>query len=107
MIIQNLDNIYCQTALKYIKLPQFKTIPALKDSLRNIAISIKDKKAIVQKTTFPPLLKSTLKEPRIPVDIARLAITEKQIYNALIVQSTQKATSPDKINFEILHMIQN
>ena len=81
--------------------------PALKDPLRNIAIFIKDKKAMVRKTAFPLPLKSTLKEPRIPVGIGYLTITKDQIYNTLIAQSTQKALGLDKINFEILHMIWN
>ena len=68
---------------------------------------MKDKKAMVQKTTFllPP--KSTLREQKIPVGTAHLTITKKQVYNALIAQSTQKAPGLDKINFGILRMIWN
>ena len=35
------------TALKFIKLQEFKTIKMLKDFLENIAIFMKDKKAMV------------------------------------------------------------
>ena len=68
---------------------------------------MKDKKAIIQKTAFllPP--KSTLREPKILVGIAHLAITKEQVYNALIIQPTQKIPGPDKINFEILYIIEN
>ena len=66
---------------------------------------MKDKEAMVQKTAFflPP--KNILKEPRIPIDIAHLTITKKQVYNALIAQFTLKTSGPNKINFGILHMI--
>ena len=73
----------------------------------NVAIFIKDKEAMVQKIAFLSTLKNTLKEPRILADIAHLVITKKQIYNALITQSTQKALGLDKTNFGILHMIWN
>lgn len=46
----------------------------LKDSLRNIAIFIKDKQAIVQKTAFSLLPKNTLRKPIIHASIANLAI---------------------------------
>ena len=60
----------------------------LKDLLGNVAISMKDKEAMIQKTAFFPPPKSTLREPRIPTDIAHLTIIKKQIYNAVIAQST-------------------
>ena len=107
MSVQSLDKNRCWTALKYTKLQQFKTTPALKDPLGNIAISMKDKEAMVRKTAFPPPPKSTLREPRIPVGTAHLIITKEQVYSALIAQSTQKAPGPDKINFGILRMIWN
>ena len=107
MSIQSLDKNQCWTALKYTKLQQFKMTPAFKDPLENIAISMKDKEAMVQKTVFLPPPKSILRKPRIPIGIAHLTITKKQVYNTLIAQSTQKAPGPNKINFGILCMICN
>ena len=77
----------------------------LKEPLGNIAISIKDKEAMVQKTAFllPP--KSILREPKIFIDIIHLTIIKEQVYNTLIVQSTHKAPGLDKTNFGILRMI--
>ena len=39
---------------------------------------------MIQKTAFFLLSKSTLREPKIIVGIAHLAMTKKQVYNALI-----------------------
>ena len=62
---------------------------------------------MVQKTSFFSSLKSTLREPKISADIAHLATTKKQVYNAFIAQSIQKASGLDKIKFKILYMIWN
>ena len=105
MSIQSFDKNRCWTALKYTKPQQFKTTPALKDSLGNIATSMKDKETLVRKTAFPPPPKSSLREPRIPAGTAHLSITKEQVYYALMAQSTKKAPGPDKINFGILRMI--
>ena len=107
MSVQSFDNNRYWTALKYTKPQQFKTTPALKNSLGNIAISMKHKEAIIQKSTFLPPPKSTLKEPKIPVSTTYSTITKEQVYNPLIAQSTQKGPSQDKINFGILLLIWN
>lgn len=62
---------------------------------------------MVQRTAFFPLPQSTLKETRIFVSIAHLAIIKKQVYNIFIAQSIQKISGSDKINFRILFMIWN
>ena len=103
--VQSLDKNRCWTALKYTKPQQFKTTLALKDPMGNIAITMKDKKVMVQRTAFPPPPKSLLREPRISNGIAHTTITKELVYNALIAQSTQKAPGPDKINFGILRII--
>ena len=66
---------------------------------------MKNKEILVWKTAFPPLSKSSLKEPKIPARMVYLSITKEQVYNALIAQSIKKASGPDKINFRILGMI--
>ena len=53
MSFQNLDKNRCWTTLKYTKPQQFKITLVLKESLENVAISIKDKEARIQKTAFP------------------------------------------------------
>lgn len=68
---------------------------------------MKDKEAIIWKPAFSLFPKNTLREPRIPAAITHLSITQEQVYNAFIAQSTQKAPGPDKINFEILCIIWN
>lgn len=93
--------------MKYTKPQQFKTTPVLKDPLENVAISMKDKEAMIRKTVFPPPPKGTLREPRIPAGTAHLSITKERVYSALVAQSIQKAPGPDKINFGILRMIWN
>lgn len=80
-------------------------MPALKNHLGNIAIFIKDKKALVQKSVFSPPLKGDLKQPRIPIGIAYQKVTQDQVYCAFVAQSTKKTAGPNKINFRILHMI--
>ena len=71
----------------------------------NVAITMKDKEVMVQRTAFPPPPKSPLREPRISKGTAHTTITKELVYNAPIAQSTQKAPGPNKINFEILCMI--
>lgn len=73
----------------------------LKIFLRSIAISIKDKKAIIRETAFFQPLKYTLKDPKIPIGIAHLTITKKQVSNTFLAQFAQKVPGPDKINFGI------
>lgn len=107
MEVQSLDKNRCWTALKYPKPQQFKTTPALRDPSGNIAISMKDKKVMVQRTAFPPPPQSTLREPRISAGTAHTIITKELVQKALIAQSTQKATGPDKIKFGILRLIWN
>ena len=85
MKVQSSDKKRCLIALKYTKPQQFKTILALKNLLRNIAISIKDKEVMVQKTAFTPLPQSILRELRIPIGIAHIIIIKKLVQKALIV----------------------
>lgn len=105
MKVQSSNKNRCWTALKYTKPLQFKTTPALKDPSGNIAISMKDKEHMVQRTTFPPPPRSTLKEPKISAGIAHTIITKELVRKTLLAQSTQKIPGPDKINFGILRLI--
>ena len=57
------------------------------------------------KLAFPKPPHSIGPEPRIRAGIARTDITEEKISYTLISQSTKKLPGPDKINFQILHMI--
>ena len=77
MSVQSPEKNRCWTTLKFTKPQQFKTTLALKDLLQNIAISMEDKKAMVQKTAFLLSQKNTLKEPKIPIGIAYLTITKE------------------------------
>ena len=47
-----IDKNHCWTALKYIKPLQFRTIPVLKDSSGNTAVSMKAKEALVRRLVF-------------------------------------------------------
>lgn len=48
---------------------------------------MKNQEAMIQKTAFFLSLKYILRDPQIPIDIAHLIITKKQVYNAFISQS--------------------
>lgn len=61
-----------------------KTILALKDSLRNITTSMKDKKTLIERAAFPLFLKNSLKKPKTLANIAYLSIIKKNVYNALV-----------------------
>ena len=73
--------------------------------MENIVITMKDKKVIIQRTTFSLPPKSLLRESRIPNEIVHTTMIKELVYNALIAQSTQKSPRLDKINFGILRMI--
>lgn len=105
MVVQSSDKNKCWIELKQTKRQQFKTIPALTDSLGNITILIKDKKIIVQKTAFLPLLQNTLMDPKIPACIAYTIITKELVLKVFITQSIQKISGLNKINFRILKLI--
>lgn len=62
----------------------------LNDFLKYIANFIKDKKAIIQKIALFLSSKNTLKESKILIGIAYFVITQKYIYNTLIIQSIWK-----------------
>lgn len=70
-----------------------------------MAIFMKDKEAMIQKTAFSLTSKSTLKEPKIFTWTAHLSIILKQVYCTLFAFSTQKAPGLDKMNCRILFMI--
>lgn len=79
MMFQSLvKNRWC-IALKYTKLKQFKTTLALWDSWRNIAILIKDKKIMIQKTVFFSLPQSILRKYKILAGIAYIIIIKELI----------------------------
>lgn len=77
----------------------------MKDHLGNVAISMKDKKALVRKNAFPPPPKNDLRQPKISKSVAHQKISQYQVYCALVAQSIKKAPGPDKINFGILHIV--
>ena len=58
-----MDKNHCWIALKYIKTLQFKTIPALKDTNRNIAVPIRAKKDLVQRSAFLKLPTNIVESP--------------------------------------------
>ncbi len=77
----------------------------LKDHLGNVAVSMKDKEALVRKSAFPPPPKSDLRQPKILKGVVYQKITQDQVYCALVAQSTEKTPGPDKISFGILRMV--
>ena len=92
-------------ALKYTKPLQFKITPALKDSDRNMAVSMKVKEALVQKSAFPKPPGNFVEPLVISSGIAHIKINKKVIAQALMTQTITKAPSADKINFQTLQMI--
>ncbi len=80
-------------------------MPVLKDYLGNIAISMKDKEALVRKSIFPPPPRSDLRQLRIPIGVAHQKITQNQVYCTLVAQSIKKTPGPNKINFGILYIV--
>ncbi len=91
--------------MQYTKPPQFQTTPALKDSDKNMAVSMKAKEALIQRSALPkpPI---NLIEPLVtPFGSAHSKITKEVVALALIAQSTTKVSGLDKINFQILQMI--
>ena len=100
-----IDKNHCWIALKYTKPLQFKTTPALKDSDGNVAVSMKAKEALVRQSVFPKPPTSLVQTPVISSGLAHTKITEAIVAQALVTQARTKAPGPDKINFQILHMI--
>lgn len=90
------------TALKYTKPLKFRNTPALKDSERNIAVFIKDKEVLIRKSAFPKPLSNFFEPPTIPLELAHIKITKETAAQVLVTQVVIKASSPDKINFQIL-----
>lgn len=70
-----------------------------------IITSMKNKETLVQRAVFSPSLKNSLRESRIPANIAYLSITREKIYNALVAQSNKKALGLNRINFKIFYII--
>lgn len=98
---------HCWIAFKYTKLLLFRATPALKNSNRNMTVSIKAKDVLVQKSAFPKLLTSLILTPIIFLRLAHTKITEEMIAQVLMTQVAIKAFGPDKINFQIFYMIWN
>lgn len=92
-------------ALKYAKLQQFKTTLVLKDFNRKVATTMKAKKALVWKLTFPKPLVSLKPESYIISGTIYTKVTIEVIRSALIIQTIAKISKPNKINFRILHRI--
>lgn len=100
-----MDKNHYWTALKYTKPLEFKTTPALKDSNGNTAVFIKAKEALVRKSAFPKPLPNPIEPLVTPNGSFHTRITEEVVAQALMTQAATKASGPDKINFQILHMI--
>ena len=100
-----MDKNHCWTALKYSKSLQFRTILALKDGDGDMAVSMKAKKALVQKSAFSKLPTNLIEPPVMFFGSAHMKINEKVVGQALLTQAATKAPSLDKINFQILQII--
>ncbi len=91
--------------MKYTKLLQFRSTPAVKDSEGHTAVSMKVKQALVRKSAFlkPP---ANLGEPPVTsFGIPYTKVTQEEVFQALMDQSLRKSSGPNKINFGILRMI--
>ncbi len=83
----------------------FQIMPALKNSNRIIAVFMKVKEALIWRLAFskpPPNLVESFVSP---CGLLHRKITKKVVAQALITQAATKASSLDKINFQILQMI--
>lgn len=70
--------------LKYTKLLQFETTPALIDSEKNTTVSMRAKKAVVRKSTFPKPSTNVIKPLRLYFGSVHTKVTEKVVAQALI-----------------------
>ena len=66
---------------------------------------MKAKKALVQQSVFPKPPTSLVQTPVTSSKLAHTKITKAIIAQALVTQARTKVSGPDKINFQILHMI--
>ena len=80
-------------------------MPAFKDNDGNMALSMKAKKALIQKLAFSKPFTNLIKSPVPFFGLAYTKITEKVVAQALITQAAIKAPGLDKINFQILQII--
>ena len=80
-------------------------MPALKDSDGNIAVFMKAKEALVQRSAFSKLSISFIQTPVTSSRLAYTKITKAIVAQVLVTQVGTKALGPDKINFQILQMI--
>lgn len=80
-------------------------MPALKDSDRNTAVSMKAKEALVRRSAFPQPPTDFVQIPVISSGLAHIKVTEEMVVQALMTQAAIKAPCPNKINFQILQMI--
>lgn len=76
-------------ALKYANSQQFKTMPALKDSNREIITIIKIKKVLVQKLAFSKSPISLKPELQIISEITYIKVIIEAIRFALITQAVK------------------
>ena len=79
-----MDKNHCWTALKYTKPLQFRTMPALKDSDGNTAVSMKAKEALVRRSAFPTPPLNTVEPLVSPHGLLHRKITEEVIAQALM-----------------------
>ena len=102
-----MDKNYYWTTLKYTKPLKFQTMPALRDSDGNTAVSIKAKEALVRKSAFLKPPTNLVELPVISLGLAYTKIIEEVVAQALVTQAATKALGPNKINFQVLQMIWN
>ena len=67
-----------------------------------MAVSMKVKETLVQKSAFPKPPINLFKSPVIPSGLAHTKIIKKVITQALITQAVNQAFGPDKIYFKTL-----
>lgn len=72
-----------------------------------MAISMKAKEVLVQKSAFPKPLANLKEFFIISLGIAYMKVTQKEVSLVLMVQSIRKAPGLNKINFGILQTIWN
>lgn len=70
-----------------------------------MAVFIKAKKALIQRSAFSKLLTNLVKLSVISFALAHTKITKEVVAYALMTQATIKVFSLNKINFQIFQMI--
>lgn len=66
---------------------------------------MKAKKALVRRLAFPKLPPNLLKLLVISCGLVHTKITKETVAQALTIQAATKASSPDKLNFQVLQII--